>query len=95
MYIGIDQQPLDQLLLHISQRLPLNRAYPQDKFEHHQLVRHDHKHEVLRLLVGLEVLSVSVDVGGNERGDVIGGKDYLVEGLGDKIGAAVMLGGDL
>jgi hypothetical protein len=72
MDVGINEQPLDKLFLDIIEGRGLNGANLEYKLEHHELIRHDEQHKILRLLIRLEILSVSVNIRRNQGGYLIG-----------------------
>lgn len=93
MDIRIHQQPFNRLLLDITQPLLLNGTYSQNEPQHHELIGHDHKHKALRLLIGLHVFGIGVNVWHYEGGDTVGGRaGDEVEDFGDEIGSAMVLG---
>lgn len=66
MDVGIDEQPLDKLFFDVIQGRGFDRANLEYKLEHHELIGHDEQHKILRLLIRLQILSVSVNIRRNQ-----------------------------
>jgi hypothetical protein len=95
MDVGINEQPLDKLFLDVIQGRGFNGANLENKLEHHEPIRHDEQHKILRLLIRLEILSVSVNIRRNQGGYLIGRRGNLIQYLGNEISPAMMLRRDL
>lgn len=95
MDVRIDKQPLDKLFLDIIQGRGFDGANLEYKLEHHELIRHDEQHKILRLLIRLQILSVSVNIWRNQGGYLIRRRGNLIQYLGNEISPAMMLRRDL